>query len=63
MTKVTEINKQEREFKLFEFEVQDVKQEERNGQKIGIVKGLGSTFDLDRGNDIVMPGAFVDTIA
>mgnify|MGYP003537952466 CR=1 FL=1 len=56
-------NKGKRETKNFHFEVKSVATEERNGQKVGIITGLASTYDKDRGNDIILPGAFTETIA
>lgn len=40
----------------------EVKTEERNGVSVGIIEGYASTFDLDRGDDIILPGAFAQTL-
>ncbi len=51
------------EFKTFTFDLQETKQEEINGQKIGIIKGHAAAFSKDLVNDIIEPGAFFKTIA
>ena len=63
MSNVTPLKEDDRETKVFHFEVKEVKQITRNGVEVGIVEGLGSTFDLDRGDDIILPGAFTETLA
>lgn len=51
------------EIKVFDFKLNEVKEIERNGIKMGIIEGYASTFhNVDRGRDIVMPGAFIETI-
>lgn len=40
----------------------EVKQVERNGVPVGIIKGHIATFDLDRGFDRFTPGAFLESI-
>jgi HK97 family phage prohead protease len=40
----------------------ETKQEERNGQPVGIVAGYLATYDLDRGNDRFERGAFAEAI-
>lgn len=51
------------EFKTLTFDLQETKQEEINGQKIGIIKGHAAAFSKDLVNDIIEPGAFFKTIA
>lgn len=55
-----------RETKVIGGNVIEVKQIERNGVKIGIVKGYIATWDLDRGSwglrDRFIPGAFLESI-
>lgn len=63
MPSVTQMNKKQMEVKSFFFHVTETKEETRNGQKVGIITGIASTFDKDRGDDIVLPGAFTETIA
>lgn len=61
---VTPFKKDKKEYKVVPFSMtSEVKQEERNGVPVGIIEGYGATFDLDRGDDIIMPGAFIQTIA
>ncbi len=38
------------------------KAEERNGQPVGVVEGYLATWDVDRGKDQFLPGAFLDAI-
>ena len=40
----------------------EVKQVERNGIPVGIIKGHIATFDLDRGHDRFVPGAFLESL-
>jgi len=51
------------ETKVVEFKTTEVKTEERNGVPVGIIEGYGATFDLDRGDDVILPGAFTKTLA
>lgn len=46
----------------FRFEVSEVKEFDRNGVKIGLIKGYAATFDKDRQNDRIVKGAFNKTI-
>ena len=41
----------------------EVKQEERDGVQVGVVKGYIATWDLDRGLDRFVKGAFLESIA
>ena len=50
------------ERKQVSFHAQEVKQDEVNGVPIGRVNGLGATFQEDRGGDVIVPGAFKETI-
>lgn len=50
------------EYKRLPFELTATKENERNGVKVGIIEGYASTWDLDRGNDIIVKGAFQDTV-
>jgi len=45
------------------FQVTRCEKQSRNGVEVGIIEGLASTFEKDRGNDVIMPGAFAMTIA
>jgi HK97 family phage prohead protease len=51
------------ETKDFTGQVVEVKQEDRNGVPIGFISGYIATFDIDRGNDKFLKGAFLDSIA
>lgn len=51
-----------RQSKTFRF-AGEVKQETINGVAIGVVEGYASTWDVDRGNDVIIRGAFAATIA
>jgi HK97 family phage prohead protease len=44
------------------FNMAEHKQEEINGIPIGIIKGYLATWDIDRGNDKFIRGAFMDSI-
>lgn len=48
--------------KSFHFKTTKVESEDRNGVPIGIIEGYLSTWDLDRGNDRIVKGAFAETI-
>lgn len=50
------------EHKHFGFACTEVKQEDRNGVPVGIIEGYASTWDIDRGDDVIMQGAFADSI-
>lgn len=52
----------ERQSKVFSLGKLEVKEEERDGVKLGIIEGYGATFDLDRGDDIIMKGAFLKSL-
>jgi len=59
--------KQKREMKVVGGTVLEVKQEDRNGVKVGIVEGYIATWDIDRGDffgnrDQFKRGAFVESI-
>lgn len=41
----------------------EVKKQNRDGVEIGIVEGYASTWDIDRGADVIERGAFAKTIA
>lgn len=47
----------------FRFNVTETKELNRNGIKVGFIKGYAATFDIDRVNDRIMRGAFRATIA
>ena len=40
----------------------EVKEDLVNGVRIGRINGLASTFDRDRGDDVILPGAFTQTL-
>lgn len=51
-------------FKSFNFVVEDLKTIERDGQKLGIIKGYASTYgNVDRGGEMVVKGAFAKSLA
>ena len=50
------------ETKQFNGHIVEVKQETRNGVPVGIITGYIATWDIDRGNDKFLPGAFLDSI-
>ena len=52
-----------REHKTFHFKATNVASEQRNGVNIGIIEGYASTWELDRGDDMIMQGAFTKTIS
>lgn len=52
----------DKEVKFLSGRVLEVKQEDRNGIPIGIIKGHAATFDIDRGNDRFVKGAFIESI-
>lgn len=39
------------------------KENTRNGVQVGIIEGLAATWALDRGDDVILEGAFAKTIA
>lgn len=52
-----------KEFKSFNFLINETKEIERDGKKYGIVKGYASTYgNIDRGKERVIKGAFSKTI-
>lgn len=51
------------EKKTFGGNIVEYKQEQRNGVPVGIVAGYMATWDLDRGDDKFLKGAFLDSIA
>lgn len=51
-----------REQKTLKFDVTEYKQDQVNGVDVGIIKGYLATWDLDRGNDRFVKGAFIDSI-
>lgn len=44
------------------FKQTETKENVRNGIPVGIIEGLASTYELDRGDDIIVPGAFANTL-
>tara|TARA_R110000868_G_scaffold364094_1_gene626889 strand:+ start:331 stop:1038 length:708 start_codon:yes stop_codon:yes gene_type:complete len=50
------------ERKTVNFKTTEVKQATVNGVDVGIIEGYASTWDLDRGGDIIVQGAFTDTL-
>lgn len=59
MIKETELKNLHKTFKFNELEV---KQETRNGVPVGIIEGYASTWDTDRGDDVILQGAFAETL-
>jgi HK97 family phage prohead protease len=51
------------EHKTVSFITTEVKKDKINGIEVGIIEGYASTWDLDRGADIIMEGAFTETLA
>lgn len=52
----------DKEVKYLSGQVLEVKQEHRNGIPIGIIVGHAATFDIDRGMDRFVKGAFIESI-
>jgi len=52
----------DKEVKHLSGQLVEVKQEDRNGIPVGIIKGHAATFDIDRGMDRFVKGAFVESI-
>jgi HK97 family phage prohead protease len=49
--------------KSFSFDVQETKETEKEGQKLGIIKGYASIYNtVDRGNEKVIKGAFTKSL-
>lgn len=48
--------------KSCKFKQTDTKENVRNGVPVGIIEGLASTYEQDRGDDIIVPGAFASTL-
>jgi len=49
--------------KIFAFEQKEIKEIEREDGHFGIIKGYASTYgNVDRGGDVVLPGAFTQSI-
>lgn len=53
----------QRHQKQVKFTVTNTKETDVNGVKVGVIEGYASTWDLDRGDDIIRAGAFEKTIA
>jgi len=51
------------ETKMFGGKITEVKQVDRNGVPVGLLSGYIATWDLDRGNDQFLKGAFLESIA
>ena len=60
---VKDIKQLSKQTKVFSFKSLTVKSEERNGVPVGIIEGYASTFDIDRDDDQIMKGAFIQSIA
>lgn len=52
----------DQEMKFIGGHIVEVKQVDRNGVPVGIIKGHIATFDIDRGFDRFAPGAFLESI-
>lgn len=52
-----------RELKRFGGELVEAKQVDRNGVAVGVVKGYIATWDIDRGDDRFVKGAFAESLA
>lgn len=50
------------ETRNFRFNVTETKELDRNGVRVGLIKGYAATFDLDRHKDKILPGAFKATL-
>jgi HK97 family phage prohead protease len=59
---IKETDNMSMEKKIIGGNVLETKQIERDGIPIGIVKGYIATFDVDRGDDKFMPGAFLGSL-
>lgn len=53
---------EQKQTKQFSFNVTETKEIERDGVPIGIIEGFASTYELDRGDDVILRGAFTKTI-
>lgn len=42
--------------------IQEIKQEDQNGVPVGLISGYIATWDIDRGDDRFLKGAFVESI-
>lgn len=51
------------QYTKFSGRVTSTKEVEINGVKIGVIEGYIATWDVDRGNDKFMPGAFLESLA
>ena len=51
------------ERKTVNFKTTEVKQATVNGVDVGFIEGYASTWDLDRGGDIIVNGAFTETLS
>ena len=50
-------------YKSVPFAVSKTKQEEINGEPVGVISGYASAFTIDQHGDIIARNAFDDTIA
>ncbi len=51
------------EVKYFGGKIVEAKEETRNGILVGLIKGYIATWDLDRGDDLFVRGAFLDSLS
>lgn len=50
------------EHKTARFELTSAETKNRDGVEYGVFEGYASTWDIDRGDDIILQGAFIDSI-
>lgn len=49
--------------KIVNFSVKETERAKINGADVGVIKGFASTYNnVDRGNDVIRPGAFADSL-
>lgn len=49
--------------KIVNFSVKETEHAKINGVDVGVIKGFASTYNnIDRGNDVILPGAFADSL-
>lgn len=62
MKQVKDTENRNMEIKAIPFTLEESKQIEINGQKIGVIRGHAAAFSLDRMDDQIIKGAFQDTL-
>jgi len=62
MENLAQIKTDERINKTFRCNLECKEEENSEGVKIGVIEGFASTWDEDRGNDVILQGAFEKTL-